>query len=141
MGLFCSKRQSREMNSSIFRAAVVGATLLLPACAFTEEALWPSLTGEDPAGGNAQQTQQVPPQTASAQQAAAAQAPSAGALGQQPPLGTTDFTPPGVTPGQATGTSKPKFGSLRNSASFREPSSAAVRSARVARIGMRLPVP
>ncbi len=92
------------MNSSLFRAAVVGATLLLPACAFTEEALWPSLTGEDPAGGNAQQTQQVPPQTANAQQAAAAQAPSAGALGQQPPLGTTDFTPPGVTPGQATGT-------------------------------------
>jgi hypothetical protein len=104
MGLFGNKRQSTEMKSSIFRAAVVGATLLLPACAFTEEALWPSLTGEDPAGGNAQQTQQAQPQAAgTAQQAQAAQAPSAGALGQ-PPLGTTDFTPPGVTPGQATGT-------------------------------------
>ena len=92
------------MNSSIFRAAVVGATLLLPACAFTEEALWPSLTGEDPAGGNAQQTQQVQQQAAAPGQAGtAAPAPSAGALGQ-PPLGSTDFTPPGVTPGQNTGT-------------------------------------
>lgn len=100
MGLFGNKRQSREMKSTIFRAAVVGAALLLPACAFTEDALWPSLTGEDPAGGNAQQTQQVQPQTAAAQPA---QAPSTGALGQ-PPLGTTDFTPPGVTPGQPTGT-------------------------------------
>jgi hypothetical protein len=99
------------MISSKIKAVVVGATLLLPACAFTEEALWPSLTGEDPAGGNAQQTQQ-------SQQAAAAPAAQPGALpaglqgpaggpvvaGAQPPLGSTDFTPPGVTPGQSTGT-------------------------------------
>ena len=105
MGLFCNKRQSREMNSSIFRAAVVGVALLLPACAFTEEALWPSLTGEEPSGGNAQQNQQVQQQAAAPVQAGTmAPAPSAGALGQQPPLGTTDFTPPGVTPGQTTGT-------------------------------------
>ena len=42
------------------------------------------------------------------------------------------------TPGTATGNSKPKFGSLRNSALFRLPSNAAFKSARVALIGMRL---
>src|SRR3546814_9673008 len=36
------------------------------------------------------------------------------------------------------GTRKPKFGSVRNSASFRLPSSAAFSSARVALIGIRL---
>ena len=41
----------------------------------------------------------------------------------------------------STGTSKPKFGSLRNFASASEPSSAAVSSARVALIGIREPVP
>jgi hypothetical protein len=43
----------------------------------------------------------------------------------------------GSTPGTATGTSKPKFGSLRNSPALSEPSSAAVSSARVALIGIR----
>jgi len=89
------------MMSWKFRVAVVGATLLLPACAFTEEALWPSLTGEDPAGGNAKQTQQ-------AQLTTPAQQPGAvvpyAASGGQPPLGSTDFTPPGVTSGPDTGT-------------------------------------
>lgn len=99
------------MMSWKFRVAVVGATFLLPACAFTEEALWPSLTGEDPAGGNAKQTQQAQ-QTTPAQQpgaavpyAAPAQPGAEGvAPGMQPPLGNTDFTPPGVTPGPDTGT-------------------------------------
>ena len=45
------------------------------------------------------------------------------------------------TPGTLTGTSKPKFGSLRNSTLLRLPSSAALSSARVALIGMRLPTP
>lgn len=91
------------MISPKFRAAVVGATLLLPACAFTQEALWPSLTGEDPSGGNAQQTQQAQ-QTPAASQPGAAVQPGALPAATQPPLGNTDFTPPGVTPGQNTGT-------------------------------------
>ncbi|MCG8509819.1 MAG: hypothetical protein MI741_11385 [Rhodospirillales bacterium] len=86
--------------------------MLLPACAFTEEALWPSLTGEDPAGGNAQQTQQSQPVAAApaaqpgAFPAAAPAPPASPGIvgGTQPPLGSTDFTPPGVTPGQSTGT-------------------------------------
>ena len=94
------------MISWKYKVAVVGATLLLPACAFTEEALWPSLTGEDPAGGNAQQTQQAQQQPAApgSGQFAPGVAPAGGIAGAQPPLGNTDFTPPGVTPGQQTGT-------------------------------------
>lgn len=99
------------MISSRIQAAVVGATLLLPACAFTEEALWPSLTGEDPAGGNAQQTQQaaVAPaaQPTPVPGSVQAQVPAGNpgvVAGAQPPLGSTDFSPPGVTPGQSTGT-------------------------------------
>ena len=51
-------------NSSGFRVAVIGAVLLLPACSFTEDALWPSLTGEDPQGESA--ATQSQPQTAEA---------------------------------------------------------------------------
>ncbi len=35
---------------AIVAGGLVGGVLLLPACSFTQEALWPSLTGEDPAG-------------------------------------------------------------------------------------------
>ncbi len=87
------------MISWKYKAAVVGAALLLPACAFTEEALWPSLTGEDPAGGKAQQTQQQAAAPGSTQAA-----PAGTVVGAPPPLGTTNFAPPGVTPGQQTGT-------------------------------------
>src|SRR3954453_15501525 len=45
------------------------------------------------------------------------------------------------TPGTDTGTSKPKFGSLRNSTLLRLPSSAEFSSARVSLIGIRLPTP
>jgi len=96
------------MISWKFRAAVLGVMFLLPACAFTEEALWPSLTGEEPSGGNAQQTQQAQQGAAApAQPGAVSSAPvdaNQMAAGVQPPLGDTDFTPPGVTPGQDTGT-------------------------------------
>src|SRR5687768_12683508 len=53
----------------------------------------------------------------------------------QAPRGSSSLA---STPGTATGTSNPKFGSLRNSASLRLPSSAALSSARVALIGIRL---
>lgn len=97
------------MALSSYRALVLGAALLLPACSFTEEALWPSLTGEDPSGrasaSGGQSTQ------------AAAADPGAGAVSampqqeapisqvsNQPPLGTGNFEPAGVTPGTSTGT-------------------------------------
>jgi len=78
------------------RALAIGSVLLLPACSFTEEALWPSLTGEDPAGAPAASTQP-------AAKPAAAQ-PTTAAAPRQPVLGTGEFKPTGVTPGQSTGT-------------------------------------
>src|ERR1041385_962910 len=45
------------------------------------------------------------------------------------------------TPGNAVGTAKPKYLSVRNSTLRNEPSRAAVRSARVTLIGLRLPTP
>ena len=99
-----------------FRTLVLGAALLLPACSFSEEALWPSLTGEDPAGGQSQPAQQVaaPEAAAPAQPAPArtstrtvAQAPAAAPASRAvaaPPLGTSNFQPTGVTSGEPTGT-------------------------------------
>ncbi len=61
-------------------------------CSFSEESLWPSLTGEDPAGEGTEETTmegtEQPPVVVSA----------------QPTLGTATFVPTGVTPGQETGT-------------------------------------
>ena len=86
------------MDFSKFRAMIVGTAFLLPACSFSESALWPSLTGEDPAAGA--QPQSVQPVAAPAQ---SANTPPA-AVAKPPQLGTTDFQPVGVTPGQDTGT-------------------------------------
>ncbi len=79
-----------------YRAIILGATLLLPACSFSESALWPSLSGEDPA---------APPAQASDQEAAPVYNSDVNANAAQPPqLGQTDFTPVGVSPGADTGT-------------------------------------
>ncbi len=85
-----------------------GALILLPAC----DVMWPSLTGEEPAG-----TQPTPrvSQSPALPQALPVQpqplslpaAPSVATVpGVTPPprLGETDFQPPGVTPGASTGT-------------------------------------
>jgi hypothetical protein len=82
-------------KSSGFRAAVIAAVLLLPACSFTEDALWPSLTGEDPQGS---------PAATQSEQEAQAPAPAAAPATAQPVLGTTNFQPEGVTAGTASGT-------------------------------------
>ncbi|MDP7242527.1 MAG: hypothetical protein QF639_07165, partial [Rhodospirillales bacterium] len=96
------------MIFSRFRTIVVGAALLLPACSFTEEALWPTLSGEDPAGARAPQprAQQAPSQPASSQQVAQPVRPSPPVVGAapQPALGRSNFEPTGVTSGSATGT-------------------------------------
>ena len=90
------KRRTHEMDRSKFRAMIVGAALILPACSFSESALWPSLTGEDPAGA-------AQPQIAPDTQADQASV-NAGVGKPLPQLGTTNFQPVGVTPGQDTGT-------------------------------------
>jgi len=99
------------------RIAVIGAALLLPACGFTEDTLWPSLTGEDPSGAAPEQESQPTAKTGQpvGKDQAAAQpgstpapevqrAPPVIAPSPQPPLGTTNFEPGGVTPGAPTGT-------------------------------------
>ena len=85
------------MDRSKFRAVIVGAALFLPACSFSESALWPSLTGEDP-------TSEAQPQVAQAAPAATATQPANTGIAPPPQLGSTNFQPVGVTPGQDTGT-------------------------------------
>ncbi len=79
---------------------LAAAVLLLPACTFTEDTLWPSLTGESPAGAKKEAAQ--PQQGAPASGQAAGQAVIV--TQNPPPLGNTIFQPTGVTPGQETGT-------------------------------------
>ena len=88
-----SKRTSRTAGfaaSVLLSAALAGG---LGGCSFATDALWPSLTGDSPNGARPQQL---------------AIAPSAAESNPQPilspPLGSTNFAPPGVTPGQPTGT-------------------------------------
>ncbi|MCC7016552.1 MAG: hypothetical protein IT564_05055 [Rhodospirillales bacterium] len=90
------------MGKTTYRTVLLGATLLVSACAFTEEALWPSLTGEDPAGRA--RGQAAPGREARTAQAAPAQPMAMPAPTAQPPLGTSVFQPGGVTPGTPTGT-------------------------------------
>jgi len=85
------------MVSIGLRTLLVSAVIALPACSFSEESLWPSLTGEDPTGTPAVTEQ------ASAQPAAAA-TPAAPQNSAQPELGSGNFQPTGVTTGQPTGT-------------------------------------
>ncbi len=111
------KGKTRHMGKSSFRNVLLGSTLLLSACAFADEALWPSLTGEDPASRGGRAARGAEPQPAPATQvrmiqgqATQAQAspgsrPTAlPAATAQPPLGTSVFQPTGVTPGSSTGT-------------------------------------
>jgi hypothetical protein len=95
------------MGHKKFRILAVSSALIVSACSFSEDSLWPSLTGEDPAA-TAEQAQAAQPAAANqaqagqptAQPAAANQAPAPG----QPALGTGNFVPTGVTPGAPTGT-------------------------------------
>lgn len=79
------------------RVAAVGAALLISSCSFTTDALWPSLTGEEPSdaaqGGAAQTSQSAERSTG-----------GTGASASPPSLGTTRFVPPQVTAAQPTGT-------------------------------------
>lgn len=86
------------MVRKTFRSALVASAVLLGGCSFSSEALWPSLTGEDPAGKD--------PATPAA--AAPTAAPAGGTMvaagTNQPALGTSSFEPVAVTPGASTGT-------------------------------------
>lgn len=79
---------------------VLGATvLLLGGCSFSSDALWPSLSGEDPAAAN-----QTPTQVQIAPSAGEASGQPVIASGQPPALNTTNFEVQPPRPGAATGT-------------------------------------
>ena len=79
-------------------AAVAGAVVLLAGCDFIDESLIPTLTGEDPAPKPAA-TQRI------AIPASAAESNTQPTVSGGPPqLGDSRFEPPGVTPGEVTGT-------------------------------------
>ena len=92
------------MNYNKFRILAVSSVLVVSACSFSENSLWPSLTGEDPAGGASATASTAPAKAAPPQQAKANAPQVAAATTGQPTLGTGNFVPSGVTPGTATGT-------------------------------------
>tara|TARA_A100001037_G_scaffold133660_1_gene121236 strand:- start:492 stop:1685 length:1194 start_codon:yes stop_codon:yes gene_type:complete len=78
-------------------AILIATGALMGGCSFASDALWPSLTGKDPKGNGKAQT------TIPASRAEANRQPT---LSPPPPpaLGNTNFIPPQVTQGSATGT-------------------------------------
>lgn len=79
---------------------------LLGGCSFTSDALWPSLSGSSPSDQSAQtQTQkmQIPPSQGE-KSGQPLVYPGEAAPSAPPRLGTTNFVPPPVTPGEPTGT-------------------------------------
>jgi len=97
-GIQRNKGLTRIMVSFGLRTLLACAVIALPACSFSEESLWPSLTGEDPAGAPATTEQ------ASAQPAPKAADSPESPASAQPELGNGNFQPTGVTEGQPTGT-------------------------------------
>ncbi len=90
------------MPKNIAHAVICGAALLLAGCSFTEEALWPTLTGESRQAAPAPAPQQAAAPAPVQRTAAPAPAPAPAA--PPPSLGSGTFAAPAVTPGAATGT-------------------------------------
>ena len=87
-----------EMPKNIAQAVICGSALLLAGCSFTEEALWPALTGES------RKVEPAPQQAAAPAAAQPNVAPAAAPAAPPPSLGSGTFAAPAVTPGAATGT-------------------------------------
>lgn len=85
------------------RAIIVVAAVALAGCEFTDDSLWPSLTGEEPSGPTAKARPAPAPRRVQAPAPRPAPAPRQTAAAQ-PPLGTTNFRPAGVSSGAPTGT-------------------------------------
>ena len=81
----------RFSDFSSLRFLVVGAALSLGACSYGDSLLWPS-----------SETTEEAPAEAAASNDGTDQVQDIG--GGQPPIGATQFVPPGVTPGEPTGT-------------------------------------
>ena len=80
------------------RAFLLAALLLLGGCSFSDDVLWPSLTGEDPADGSAQTS------TNGNMEPVAQTQPSGYASAPPPTLGTTTYQSVQVAQGTQSGT-------------------------------------
>lgn len=76
-------------------AAVAAATLLIGGCSYSDDTLWPSLTGGDPSGNPSAQAAPAAPGPAGTGAVTTASA---------PPLGTTLYQPVPVSSAEPTGT-------------------------------------
>jgi hypothetical protein len=85
---------------------LAGTLFSVSACSFTEDSLWPSLTGESPAASDKPSAAAAPKASAPAPsgQQTAGGSPPVIVTANPPPMGTSSFRPAGVTPGQTTGT-------------------------------------
>lgn len=103
------------MASRTSTAAAVGIAVLLGGCSYAADVLWPGLTGDSqqpaqaapPPGQQAQAAQTAaPPAPPPLPPSASSQVPPppAGLPPGQPPLGSSQFVPQPITPGQPTGT-------------------------------------
>ncbi|MEX2644302.1 MAG: hypothetical protein WD270_12655 [Acetobacterales bacterium] len=91
------------MARNITHAVICGAALFLGGCSFTEEALWPALTGESrESAERPQQAQAIPGAQQQAQQPAPP--PAMPEPNDPPSLGSNTFSPPQISAGSSTGT-------------------------------------
>jgi len=91
------------MARALSHVTVICSAVVLSACSFSMDSLWPSLTGDSSsaaAKATAQAKKAIP---IAPSQGEKRNQPLIGA-GAPPNLGTTNFVPPAVTPGQSTGT-------------------------------------
>jgi hypothetical protein len=80
-------------------AAVAAATLLIGGCSYSDDTLWPSLTGGDPSGNPGTQAAPAAPGPADA-----ATGTGAVTTASAPPLGTTLYQPVPISSAEPTGT-------------------------------------
>ena len=90
-------------------AAAACAALALSGCAFANDVLWPSLSGEDPSGSGARSASSAAPSGGTTQQIAASPSemndqPTLSPAAPPPRLGTGNFAPTPPTQGAPTGT-------------------------------------
>ena len=91
------------MARALSHVTVICSAVALSACSFSMDSLWPSLTGARSSADAPAVTQARKPIPIAPSQGERRNQPLIGAA-VPPNLGTTNFVPPTVTPGQSTGT-------------------------------------
>ena len=92
------------MNYFKLQMLAIFSALIVSGCSFSEESLWPSLTGEDPVADPNTVSNSEKATPASTALAEAQTERSTAETSSQPALGSGNFVPAGVTPGTPTGT-------------------------------------